>query len=92
MMLSILSMQSEQKVIESARAGRLVVMMNGDISQKKPEWSATLKATGADGMEDYYTAEGGIVTVNTETAEALNIDTAVFKDFGDIVEVTTTED
>ena len=47
---------------------------------------------GMDGMEDYYTAEGGIVTVNTETAEALNIDTAVFKDFGDIVEVTTTED
>ena len=33
---------------------------------------------GMDGMEDYYTAEGGIVTVNTETAEALNIDTAVF--------------
>ena len=47
---------------------------------------------GMDGMEDYYTAEGGIVTVNTETAEALNIDTAVFKDFGDVVEVTTTED
>ena len=43
---------------------------------------------GMDGMEDYYTAEGGIVTVNTETAEALNIDTAVFKDFGDVVEVT----
>ena len=47
---------------------------------------------GMDGMEDYYTAEGGIVTVNTETAKALNIDTAVFKDFGDVVEVTTTED
>ena len=47
---------------------------------------------GMDGMEDYYTAEGGIVTVNTETAKALNIDTAVFKDFGDIVEVKTTED
>ena len=47
---------------------------------------------GMDGMEDYYTAEGGIVTVNTETAEALNIDTAVFKNFGDVVEVTTTED
>ena len=47
---------------------------------------------GMDGMEDYYTAEGGIVTVNTETAKALNIDTAVFKDFGDVVEVKTTED
>ena len=45
-----------------------------------------------DDMEDYYTAEGGIVTVNTEAAEALNIDTAVFKDFDDVVEVTTTED
>ena len=47
---------------------------------------------GMDGMEDYYTAEGGIVTVNTETTKALNIDTAVFKDFGDVVEVRTTED
>ena len=47
---------------------------------------------GMDGMEDYYTAEGGIVTVNTETAKALNIDTAVFKDFGDVVEIRTTED
>ena len=43
-------------------------------------------------LKDYYTAEGGIVTVNTETAKALNIDTAVFKDFGDVVEVKTTED
>lgn len=54
MMLSIFSMQSERKVIESAKAGRLVVMLSGDLSQKKPEWSAELKATGADGVDDYY--------------------------------------
>lgn len=47
---------------------------------------------GMDNLDDYYIAEGGIITVNTETAETLGIDTAVFKDFGEIVEVTTTEE
>ncbi|MBR2934780.1 MAG: ABC transporter substrate-binding protein [Oscillospiraceae bacterium] len=46
---------------------------------------------GMDAMEEFYLAEGGIITVNTETAAALNIDyNAVFGNKGPIVEVTTT--
>ena len=43
-------------------------------------------------LEDYYKMDGGIITVNTETAEALGIDTAVFADMGTLVEVETTEE
>ncbi len=46
--------------------------------------------TGMDTMEDFYLAEGGIITVNTETAAALNIDYSVFDPMGPILEVTTT--
>lgn len=47
---------------------------------------------GMSGMDDYTVVDGGIITVNTETAEKLGISTDVFKDFGQIVEVTTTEE
>lgn len=47
---------------------------------------------GMSGMEDYYLMDGGIITVNTETAAALGIDYSVFADMGEIVEVVTTED
>ena len=43
-------------------------------------------------LEDYYKMDGGIITVNTETAETLGIDTAIFADMGTLVEVETTED
>ncbi|MBQ3556835.1 MAG: ABC transporter [Oscillospiraceae bacterium] len=43
--------------------------------------------------DDFVLAEGGIITVNTETAAALNIDyNAVFGNMGPIVEVTTSAD
>ena len=47
---------------------------------------------GMENLEDYYLTDGGIITVNTETAEALGIDYSVFSDMGEVVEVTTTED
>lgn len=47
---------------------------------------------GMDSLEDYYLMDGGIITVNTETAEALGIDYSVFSDMGEVVEVQTTED
>ncbi len=47
---------------------------------------------GMADMDDYYTMEGGIVTVNTETAQTIGIDYSGFSAFGEIVEVTTTED
>ena len=43
-------------------------------------------------LEDYYKMDGGIITVNNETAEALDIDTSIFADMGTLVEVETTED
>ena len=47
---------------------------------------------GMDGMEDYYLMDGGIITVNTETAAALGADCSVFESMGEVVEVTTTKD
>lgn len=47
---------------------------------------------GMDGLKDYYLMDGGIITVNTETAGMLNIDYSAFKEMGELVEVTTTED
>ena len=43
-------------------------------------------------LEDYYLMEGGIITVNTETADALGADYSAFASMGEVVEVTTTED
>ena len=45
---------------------------------------------GMEEMEDYVKCAGGIITVNTETASALNIDYSAFSTLGDVVEVTTT--
>ena len=45
---------------------------------------------GMDGLEDFYLADGGIITINTETAAAMNLDYSVFEPMGPIVEVTTT--
>jgi len=47
---------------------------------------------GVGTLEDYYLMDGGIVTVNTETASALGIDFSSFRTFGEVVEVTTTEE
>ena len=47
---------------------------------------------GMSGLEDFYLMEGGIITVNTETAAALGIDYSVFNSMGTVVEVQTTED
>ena len=47
---------------------------------------------GMSGMEDFYQVAGGIITVNTETAEGLGLDYSVFESMGTLVPVTTTED
>lgn len=47
---------------------------------------------GMDGMEDVYYMDGGLITVNTETAKALGIDPQVFSQLGEVVEVTTTKE
>lgn len=46
---------------------------------------------GIADKEDYYLSEGGIITVNTETAAALDLDYSAFNDLaGTVVEVETT--
>ena len=47
---------------------------------------------GIDGMEDYYRMDGGIITVNTDTAAVLKADYSVFAQMAQLVEVTTTKD
>ncbi len=56
--------------------------------------TAELAKQAADGeaLEDYYLMDGGIITVNTETAAALNADYSAFSAMGEVVEVTTTKD
>ena len=46
---------------------------------------------GMDAMEDFYLMDGGIITVNTEMADLMEVDYAVFADMGTVVEVTTSE-
>ncbi len=54
---------------------------------------AMTEGMAATGYENSYEVmPGGIITVNTETAETLGADYSMFADFGEIVEVITTED
>ena len=44
-------------------------------------------------VPEYHVMDGGIITVNTETAEILGIDYAVFSEMANtVVEVTTSEE
>ena len=61
-----------------------------ELGRETADLAYTAMTDGMDGMEDFYQVEGGIITVNSETAEALGIDTAIFADMGEVVEVTTT--
>lgn len=63
-----------------------------DLGAQTADLAYTAMTEGMDGLEDYYVTEGGIITVNTETAETLGIDYSVFNDLGTVVEVQTTED
>ncbi|SCI89435.1 ABC-type uncharacterized transport system%2C periplasmic component [uncultured Flavonifractor sp.] len=47
---------------------------------------------GMDAMEECYQISGGIITVNSETAEAMGIDYSVFDSLGQVTTVTTTQD
>lgn len=63
-----------------------------DLGTKTADLAYQAITEGMADMDDYYLMDGGIITVNTETAEKLGIDYSVFKDMGEIVEVTTTEE
>ena len=51
-----------------------------------------VRSASGEALEDYYLMDGGIITVNTETASLLGADYSVFADMGELVEVTTTKD
>ena len=51
-----------------------------------------IRAVSGEALDDFYLMDGGIITVNTETAAALGADYSVFADMGELVEVTTTKD
>ena len=40
--------------------------------------------------EEFITLDGGIITVNTEVAEKLGVNSDIFADFGQVVTVETT--
>lgn len=63
-----------------------------DLGTKTADLAYTAITDGMADMDDYYLMDGGIITVNTETADLLKTDYSVFKDMGEVVEVTTTEE
>ncbi|MCC8126086.1 MAG: ABC transporter substrate-binding protein [Clostridiales bacterium] len=63
-----------------------------DLGARTADLAYSAITEGMEGMDDYYLMDGGIITVNTETAEALGLDYSVYSDMGELVEVITTED
>lgn len=60
-----------------------------DLGKKTADLVYQAVTEGFDEIDDFYTMDGGIVTVNTETAETLGLDVSSLKDYGEVVEVTT---
>ena len=63
-----------------------------DLGTRTADIAYEAATAGMGGLEEFYLMDGGIITVNTETAAAIGADYAVFKDMGELVEVTTTAD
>ena len=63
-----------------------------ELGAKTAQLAFMAMTAGMADLEDYYLMDGGIITVNTETAAALGIDYSVFAPMGKLVEVVTTED
>ncbi len=63
-----------------------------DLGRKTAELAFEAITAGMDGLEDFYLMDGGIITVNTETAAVLGAEYNIFSGFGEVVEVTTTKE
>ena len=63
-----------------------------DLGAETADLAYEAMTQGMDSLEDYYQVSGGIITVNSETAEDLGIDYSVFDSMGEVVTVTTTEE
>lgn len=64
----------------------------GELGAQTADLAFRVLTGGMDDIEDYYLVEGGIITVNTETAATLGADYSAFASMGTVVEVTTTEE
>lgn len=60
-----------------------------DLGTKTADLAFKAMKDGMTDLEDFYLMDGGIITVNTETAATLGADYSVFADMGTVVEVTT---
>jgi len=63
-----------------------------DLGKKTADLAYQAATEGYGNMDDYYLMDGGIVTVNTDTAKKLGADSSLFAKFGKVVEVTTTKE
>lgn len=63
-----------------------------DLGIKTADLAYSAITEGMGSMEDYYLMDGGIITVNTDTAAAMSLDYSCFDSMGTVVEVTTTKD
>ena len=63
-----------------------------DLGTRTADLAFEAASVGMDALEDYYLMDGGIITVNTETAATLNADYSMFGTMGELVEVQTTEE
>ena len=60
-----------------------------DLGTKTADLAFKAMKDGMADLEDFYLMDGGIITVNTETAATLGADYSVFADMGTVAEVTT---
>lgn len=63
-----------------------------DLGTKTADYAYQAITEGMDGLEDYYVMDGGIITVNSETATAIGYDSSALSAYGTLIEVTTTEE
>ncbi|MGN1001815.1 MAG: ABC transporter substrate-binding protein [Oscillospiraceae bacterium] len=63
-----------------------------DLGARTADLAYEAITVGMGGLDDYYLMDGGIITVNTETAAAIGADYSMFAGMGELVEVVTTVD
>lgn len=61
-----------------------------DLGTKTAQMAFEILETGV--VPEFHVMDGGIITVNTETAATLGADYSMFADMGEVVEVITTEE
>ncbi len=63
-----------------------------DLGKNTADYAFQAMEEGMDLLADFYLMDGGIITINTETAAAAGADYSAFAGMGELVEVVTTEE